>query len=123
MGYRFNFLKPDDPYYANWVNMRRHRLLFWAGVIAWIPIAILNVALVRWLTESDTLSYLGFVPPTLIIYGIRMYSATWPCPRCGNPFYTGTFHSNPAASYCVNCNLPEYAPRDDSTESSNAFTV
>ena len=104
MSLMFTSLKPEDPYYPNWLNLRRRTRRFW--IIFWIwP---LMFALLVGLFKN---AFVAFPVALLIVAAARFYQATWPCPRCGEPFY----YDNrwlwywPFALRCMHCGLQEYA--------------
>src|SRR3989442_765481 len=117
MGYRFNFVKPDDPYYPNWVEKRRRARIFWLCSLAWLPVTFLSVLFIWWGFDTEVQwGLLGAIPTTIVYVGVRFYTLEWPCPRCGRPFYYVPWFFFPFADNCLHCGLPEYAPRDDSVD-------
>lgn len=117
MGFMFHFLEPDDLYYPNWVEMRRRTALLWLAFGVWGP-----VNLIVWGVVFDIvlgLSPMWVVVPTFIVQALlRSYQMSWPCPRCGDPFFSDAvwMYTNSLADSCVHCRLTRYAPHDDGAD-------
>jgi hypothetical protein len=116
MSFLFSFLKPDDPYYANWVSMRRRWQIFWLvfglNAPAFLAVSGLFQVLLRpheppWIIVPIVLLFAGADG------GALHYVKRWPCPRCRNPFYSTFWVHWPFATRCLHCKLPRYAPNGD----------
>ena len=109
MSFMFRFLKPDDPYYPNWVHGRRRARLFWLVLALWPPSTFLVSAILRAFFGPNVAFVVAGLLTACIVLAFRVYQVAWPCPRCDRPFYWGLGYG----SYCVHCRLPEYAPHGD----------
>lgn len=113
MKYRFKDLKPDDEYYAQWVEFKkrydRYSILMHLVVLFFllpIPIA---------LAGYGNLIYGVFI--ALIVFALLSFwdyfgLQAWLCPRCKQSF-TGEAHpsiSRFERAWCCNCELPRWAP-------------
>lgn len=117
MGYLFNFIKPGDPYYPNWVDLRRRRLAFRLALLGCLPVTIGLAVICGMLFDNHQSSFfLVAIPTLLVLVVLNWRRANWPCPRCGKPFYNSWFVYWPYADNCSHCGLPEYAPTDDRAE-------
>ncbi|MEK7857154.1 MAG: hypothetical protein AAB288_13775, partial [Acidobacteriota bacterium] len=129
--YKFNLLQPDDPYYPNWVERRRRRPIFLKCCLVWLPVTFLPMALILWAfatfdpfdpdSKRSTAVFLAAIflpaiPTTLAILMASVYSGSWPCPRCGKPFWRASEEAIHPDEKCFYCGLPEYAPHDDSPD-------
>jgi hypothetical protein len=124
MGYRFNLLKPTDPYYAQWADRRRRAVFFWIAFVAWLPATALNIFFVHLvLGPSGAWIFLGALPPVAVMTGFHLFFFDWRCPRCGNTFYQTVFLYWPFADNCLHCGLPEYAPRDESAGAQPSMAI
>ena len=111
MSFMFHFLKPGDPYYSHWVNMRRRTRKAWLAVALWPPSTFLVSAIFRLVFGSDDLSFLLAALFTgCICFAFGLNQVAWPCPRCGNPFYRTLGLYWGWTNHCLHCGLPEYAP-------------
>jgi hypothetical protein len=120
MGYRFNVIHPDDPYYENWLDRRRRSKFFWIAFFAWAPVTLALAGACDWLFQLGPRSILVGVLTGLVLLFINLWRISWPCPRCGKPFYKTTFSYWPVADNCLHCGLPEYSPHDDFANSRNS---
>lgn len=114
MGFFFRGLKPDDPYYPCWVEMRRRRWVCCIGVLVWIPATLVLGGLLT-LLLGRTVGFICTVLPFLVgWFALDNRRLSWPCPRCGQPFYSsrGMWPGRPLADNCLHCGLMEYAPSD-----------
>jgi hypothetical protein len=109
MSFLFQFLKPGDPYYPNWVDMRRRALIAWLTFAAWAPATALLALLLGAALRLRGALLWAAVPTTLVFIAARVYATSWPCPRCGRPFYRSWWVYWPFANNCLPCGLPEYA--------------
>jgi len=114
MSFTFRFLKPSDPYFPNWVDMRRRTVLAWVGFAAFGPLSLLLDFFCFLAFRLEGLPWVA-LPGVLLFFGLAIYQGLWPCPRCGNPFYSsgGMLLYWPFANNCLHCKLPEYAPNGD----------
>ena len=103
-GFTFRALMATDPYYPNWLDLRRRDVVDGAVLAA----SLLAMVLTHQLTE-----YLWL--PVVVSFGgvllARWHRVRWPCPRCGRPFDRRLVREYLAAnSRCGHCGLPKYAP-------------
>jgi hypothetical protein len=111
MGLKFQNLQLGDPYYANWLEMRRRTVIFWVCFAALPPVwGILEVARELTLVRLAW-TFAAMVALAIAFFFIRFWQVSWPCPRCGNSFYIRLF--GPIQDSCLYCGLPEYAPHGD----------
>jgi hypothetical protein len=112
MSFTFRFLKPGDPYYPNWVAMRRRTSFAWLAFAAWPLLAVLlgGALLVVGLPGGPLLWGAGLA--LVFIFVVRQRQVNWPCPRCGLPFYRAWWGYRACANHCRHCGLPEYAPHE-----------
>jgi hypothetical protein len=110
MSLMFRSLKPDDPCYANWAEMRRRTRLFWIAFFTWAPLTALLLASAE-LAFGAPSAWVA-APGVLAVFVARIYQVLWPCPRCEKPFYSyGGWLYWPFADRCLHCDLPEHSPR------------
>src|ERR1700732_4199131 len=115
MTFKFQSLKPSDPYYSNWVEMRRRRRM---AVIGFVAFPFAGLLLTHLLSTTfggtgDDYVFWVIIPLMAVIALAYWRLMIWPCPRCGNWFYwclgliqiVWLF-----ATHCMHCGLPKYAP-------------
>ena len=107
------FLKPEDPYYPNWVNMRQRTRAAWFAIALWLPTTFLFSGVLRLIFGLDGSFFWAALPTTCIVIVFRVYQTTWPCPRCGRSFYWTCCAYWGFTSCCLHCRLPEYAPHGE----------
>src|SRR4051794_36983117 len=116
---RFKGLRPSDPYYPNWLSLRRRviggrlALVVMLACLAWSMI----VRQTGGPAELTAMVSLALAMVANLFVGYRWSWRRWPCPRCGKQFYVSDLHCGipleprfPEHTHCVHCNLPEYAP-------------
>src|SRR5262245_37679733 len=107
----FATLKPTDPYYGNWVEMRRRAKIKWLLFLCWPLMICLNSMVVHVITGSPSGAVWFVLVWIVILYLAGMWQMQWPCPRCNQPFYyRNAFSQRPWADNCLHCGLREYAP-------------
>ena len=114
--YRFRFLKPADPYYANWVDVRQRTLVSWLSILVFVLWPFIAGGLevgIAWAFGTAVSLFWTAIFPMIVFVILRFWMAYWPCPRCGNPYYTTWYCYWPFAFHCLHCGLPEYAPKDE----------
>src|SRR5262245_7527006 len=117
MGFTYRYLRPSDPYYPKWRAMRRRsRILFW-GTVGLGFLAVFVSGLLSNLFR-DVPREVFFVTASgasvIVAVALSFWSLSWPCPRCGKPFY-GSVSLRRFRDNCPHCGLREYArsPEDD----------
>lgn len=93
-------------YTADWARLRRWRRIQWLG----IPAFIVGVPIVLSLTDGSLLSLVYVLPVMFgfMLAGIK--TSTWPCPQCGQRFFTGSWGIQVPALFvreCGHCGLPK----------------
>ena len=103
-----------------WAEYRRHRSVYlWlrlagavqAIVIMWLAVLLFETSLLRW----------GFILLWVAVWLTAMFLVlrgffTWPCPRCGKPFYRGFFGF--PSWRCASCGARPPSEEDSSGGSS-----
>lgn len=110
----FRFLKPGDPYYPNWIEMRRRTRQSWLAFAVWPFLSfLLGFALLPLGLPGIPLLWGGALAacPFFVVQWRRVY---WPCPRCGRPFYYDWGYWGIFVDKCLHCGLSEYAPNEHS---------
>jgi hypothetical protein len=98
------------PSASSWDDYRRRRRLFWIAFLGYLPVVASVGLFLKWLFGSEVpflvlaLTWMAF----FFVAGIRMN--TFPCPRCGKPFFQTLFYGNPLAKRCVRCGWPKWEP-------------
>jgi hypothetical protein len=114
MSFLFQFLQPGDPYYPNWVELRRRTLIAWLAFAAWIPVSLILALLLDTLFRLPGALVWAAGPLAVVVMCVQVYRTAWPCPRCGQPYYGSWFlRRYGLANRCLHCGLPEYAPHGD----------
>lgn len=109
----FQALKPSDPYYANWLELRRRRKRAWIAFFTWPLVALIMSGILGVIFGPSHGTFLGGgLLAGLVVFGFRASPMEWPCPRCGRPFCRDGFISWPFTDRCLHCGLWEYAPDD-----------
>ena len=108
MSFTFRHLKPEDPYYANWLDLQKRQRWFWLA----LPGFVLSTIILG-LVSSVVFKKEGFpwfaLPGLLLLIGTRLYQVRWACPRCEQAFYMRSTHYWPFANSCLHCGLSEFA--------------
>lgn len=121
------FLKKTDPYYPNWIEMRRRTRVGCIGGIMLLPLTLiflsLSDAVLRMCLGSENCWFLSAALALVLFIVLGRYlgrpSREWPCPRCGKRFYKlelqffARWNGLVYNDYCHHCGLPEYAPNGD----------
>jgi hypothetical protein len=104
-------------YSAAWERLRRFRRQFLWAWLGYVPIGF-GVAYLGFLvTRSFVVGWIAAVALMLLFLAIGIRFQSFPCPRCGEPFFgrRGTFFGLPWASNnvfrrtCGSCGLRKYA--------------
>jgi hypothetical protein len=118
-GVRKRDLRPDDPYYAAWLEYSR---AWWRGngltLLLFLGGGSATVAVVDGVLPNAA-PWLG--PAAIVPWAVGAIVASqrpvrWPCPRCGKAFHAGSWGSNGFARRCLHCKLPKWSPRDPETQ-------
>src|SRR5436309_3088328 len=86
--FRFEDLKPSDPYYRAWLSLRRRtRADYLLGMVAMF--CVVENLFVGWSASLFGLDpSLWLLLLMLLVYlPLTWYRGKWPCPRCGKPFF------------------------------------
>src|SRR5687768_2471828 len=76
MSFRFDFLKPADPFYDQWCDLRRR----W--VIAWVPfLVLLPISLIATFALGSPWIVLPALLGVVSVVITQVHLARWPCPR------------------------------------------
>jgi hypothetical protein len=107
-----------------WEDYRERRRLFWFSLLVCFPcFPVIGIPL--WLLfQSDVpISILAGAWLTLfVVAGTRLGS--FPCPRCGRPFFKTWWYNNGLATRCLHCGLPKWSePPFDEAGSAEPGTV
>ncbi|MEP6671004.1 MAG: hypothetical protein ABJF10_17725 [Chthoniobacter sp.] len=96
-------------YEEQWKVYRHRSRLFWLVFLGYVPGVFLLGVPLRYLFSSNI--------PVYIVAGLWMlafaisgnYAVAWRCPRCGKPFFRGSWYTNSWARRCVHCQLPKWS--------------
>lgn len=111
MGFNYRILKPTDPYYAHWKNLKSGGRFGCLILIGLFFLCFLSALPVRLLLGWE---FPWNMAPGLVLFWIVWtYSLHWPCPRCGRPFRCKFLYHPPAPDNCLHCGLPKYAPNGE----------
>jgi len=96
-------------YEEQWKSYRRRSRLSWLVFLTYIPgVLIIGVPL-RDIFSSDIPVYVVAGLWILALIVIGNYAIAWRCPRCGEPFFKGSWYYNSFARRCVHCKLPKWS--------------
>jgi hypothetical protein len=94
--------------------------MFWIAFIGYLPVVAVVGMSLNWVVGSEhpaivlAIAWMGFVAFACI----RMSS--FPCPRCGKPFFYRGFARNPLVQRCMRCDWPKWVePSASSTAAPN----
>ena len=92
-----------------WAELRKRERICWVLLLAYVPVvAIIGFSLGRLVDSSvPFLLVAGAWACALLVAGNGVLS--WPCPRCGQPFFSTRWYYNTFARRCVHCKLPKWA--------------
>jgi hypothetical protein len=97
---------------------RRYRMIYWRSfalsiVFFWGGLGGTVAAFGAWFRKAPPwLLFAAALPWLLAAIAASQAPVKWPCPRCGRPFFAGSWYHNGLASACVHCGLPKWAERD-----------
>jgi hypothetical protein len=112
MGYTFQFLKPEHPYWENWCERRRLRRRCLISSFLF-PIAAFAVAIpFMFVFRSEIPCFILFAAAMAIVMRNSWQCLQWPCPRCGRPFSRTIYGTFWFHDQCHHCELDAYAPCD-----------
>ena len=96
----------------SWEDYRRRRKVLWIAFIGYLPVgAIVGLPLNGILGSELPVIVLALVWMGIFAYAVvRMDS--FPCPRCGMPFFSRPFVQNPLAQRCMRCGWPKWLERN-----------
>jgi hypothetical protein len=109
----------QSDYAAAWRDYRKRAIIFWVIFLSYLPgvgviFLMIGPSLAAW--TGIKLDNVGLMIAlcwmiAFAIAGFRL--SLFRCPRCGNSFSWGSWHTNIFARKCLHCGLPKWAESDE----------
>src|SRR5688500_68685 len=106
-----------------WEGLRARRMLFFACLLLFLPIAgLITTLLAPFLLAPGILGLLSASALAVLAW---QWLLTWRCPRCRTSFARrpGQFAARPFPRYCAQCRLPEWATVADAVAAPDPVAI